>query len=261
MKILIYTLFTLLAAGCFGQQWQLGSSLSSHFPNKEVMPKMHTSFGIDFQLAYSPLFHSPFYFEYRPGWENYSTQTLQQTYQFESGNQTVANVTYTSSVSRHLFGIKTMIGGDYRAIRGFVTPQIGLNSYFSKITIADPNDTDQCQPLEKSTRHRFTGGTYGGTVGFEVAMDKLFPKKFTNPNQHKLVFSSSYSRGIGHAEYVNVRYMSDEVHTTMASHPSTDIQAEFINLSTNSIHEHKIGELYHSPAEYLGFSIGYLIRF
>lgn len=261
MKTVLSLLCFTCCISCFGQQWQLGSSFSFHFPNKTVMPKMSTSFGIDFNLAYSPIFSSPFYIEYRPSWENYSTQVIPQTYQFDNGTQTTTNVTYTSSISRHLIGVKTMLGGDFRAIRGFITPQFGIMSYYSKITIADPNDTDQCQPLEKNTNHRYTGCTYGGNLGMEIAMEKLLPRKYSSENKHKLAISVSYNRGIGHAEYVNVRYMTDEVHTSMATHPSTDINAEFINLSTNSIHEHKIGELYHSPAEYLGFSIGYLIRF
>ena len=71
----------------------------------------------------------------------------------------------------------------------------------------------------------------------------------------------SYLRGMNHFEYVNVKYMQDEVHNTMTTHPKGDINASFINVSTNNIHEHKIAELYHTPFEMVGINFGYIVRF
>jgi len=257
---LLYVLFYVVHPA-IGQQWQLGTGISVHVPNKKVMPMMSVSGGLQLSLAYSPFYRSPFYVEYQPSWENYSFNCLDQTYQFDDGSQTTTAVTYKSSISRHLLGLKTMVGGDFRLIRGFLTPQIGLMSYSSKIIIADPKDTDGCQALDRKTTHRFTGGAYGGQMGLEIDLGRLFPQKFSEEQIHKLVLTGSYEKGFNHAEYVNIKYMEDAVHSSHVTHDDRDLNATFINVSTAAIHEHKIAEVYHSPAAYLGFSIGYRIQF
>ena len=261
MKFGLVSIIFLIIPSAFGQQWQLGAGLSSHIPNKLSMPQMNVSGGLNLSLAYSPFYRSPFYVEYQPSWENYSYKCLDQTYQFDDGSQTITAVTYKSSISRHLLGIKSMLGGDFRMVRGFLTPQIGLMSYSSKIIIADPNDTDGCQALDRKTTHRFTGAAYGGQIGLELDLGRIFPNKFQVEQTHKLVLTASYEKGFNHAEYVNIKYMEDAVHSAHVTHDDRDINAQFINVSTAAIHEHKVAEVYHSPAEYLGFSIGYRIQF
>jgi hypothetical protein len=58
-------------------------------------------------------------------------------------------------------------------------------------------------------------------------------------------------------EYVNVKYMENEVHDPTVVHDDRDINATFINVGSNDLHEHKIAELYHTPMNMWGFSIGY----
>ena len=259
-QLLLSGLLLSLGSYCFSQKAELGLYVPIDLPNKTNMPKMSTAGGFGVSFGYSPLFLTPFYIEAKTSFSNYSSQNLQQTYQFDDGSQTITNVSYSSGMSKYLLGAKTMIGQDFRAVRGFITPQIGLASMRTKIVIADPQDADGCQPLDRNVSQRFTGAIYGGEIGAEIALEKLF-RKITIENAHKLYFSMSYLRGMNHFEYVNVKYMQDEVHNTMTTHPKGDINASFINVYTNNIHEHKIAELYHTPFEMIGINFGYIVRF
>jgi len=261
MKIALLSIFTIISLQTIAQQrYQIGAYIPVDFPDKSVMPKMGVNGGFGISTAFSPIFGSPFYIELKGSWGSYSSRTLQQTYQFDNGSQTTTDVTYTSSMNKYLLGFKYMIGQDFRAIRGFITPQIGITKFKSRIVIADPQDVDDCQPLERETTQKFTGFVYGGEVGAEVSLDRIF-KKMSSENQHKIIFSASYLGGFTHFNYVNVRYMEDAIQGTHVGHEGNSINASFINVSTNEIHEHQVAELYHSPLKMWGFNLGYIFNF
>lgn len=244
----------------FSQQTRLGFFLPIDFPVKSTMPYMSTTGGIGFTGAYSPFFSAPVSLELKANLGGYSSRTVAQTYQFDDGSQTTTDVTYSSGMNKMLIGTKIMMGGDYRTIRGYLTPQIGTARFRSKITVADPEDQDGCHPLDSDIRQKDRGWIYGGEIGAEIVLSRLLPNQVSDEG-HTLFLSASYLRGFDHFEYVNVKYMTDEVHTTMATHTTADLNARFINLSTNNIHEHKVAELYHTPFEMIGIQIGYVYRF
>ena len=47
----------------------------------------------------------------------------------------------------------------------------------------------------------------------------------------------------------------------VASEGTREITGEFINVSTQSIHEHKIAEIYRTNLAMFGISLGYIINF
>jgi hypothetical protein len=258
-SILLFLLASISFCG-FSQHGQIGTFIPIDLPMKSEMPKMGTTIGFGLSGAYSPFYTTPVFLELKASWGNYSSKTLRQTYLFDDGSQTTTDVSYSSSMHKYLLGTKVMIGGDYRAVRGYITPQIGVANFKTKIVIADPLDEDGCQALDRETTHRFAGFVYGGELGAQLSMEKLF-KGISSENTHKLTISASYLSGFNHVEYVNVRYMKDEVHDTQITHTSDDINARFINVSTNQIHEHKIAELYHTNLRMIGINIGYVVNF
>lgn len=213
-----------------------------HLPVKSQMPKMGAVGGVGFTASYSPFFHAPFSLELKANIGGYGYQTLTQTYQFDDGTQTHTDVTYSSGMNRLLIRTKLMIGGGFRAVRRYVTPQIGSARFRSKISVADPADSDACHPLDTDIRQKDRGWIYGGEVGAEIVLSRLLTNHISDEG-YTVFFSASYLRGFNHFEYVNVVYMSDKVHSTMETHTAADLTAEFINLTTNVIHEHKVAEL------------------
>ena len=261
MKTTLLIILSIISLQTIAQnRYQLGAYVPIDFPDKSVMPKMSVNGGFGIAAAYSPIYGSPFFIELKGSWGGYASRILEQTYQYDNGSQTRTDVTYTSSMNKYLLGVKYMIGQDFRAVRGFITPQIGVAKFKSRIVIADPQDVDDCQPLDRETAQRFTGFVYGGEVGAEVSLDRIFTK-MASENQHKIVLSANFLGGFNHFKYVNVRYMEDAVEGTHVGHDGNSINASFINVSTNEIHEHQVAELYHSALRMWGFNVGYTFNF
>lgn len=250
-------------------KWQVGSYLSTSFPNKSIMPKMSPATGLGLQLAFQPIDRVPIAFELKSNFGIYAAKTLEQTFYFEDLSSTTTNVSYSSNFNQIKFGAKYQIGNDFKQIRAYFTPQIGYGSMRSKIRIDDPADEDDCKPLAKETTQRSSGFTYGGELGIEVDMSKLF-RKMNTENRHYLFASATFMNGFKPFEYVNIRYMKDHDHGALpaggAELETTDengrpITATFINVSNNNLHDHKIAELYKTGLQYWGFNVGYVIHF
>lgn len=261
MKRSISFLMLLISACGFSQQRsQVGLYVPVQIPDKSTMSFMSTNGGIGISGGYSPFYGSPFYLELKAGWGSYSATTLSQIYEFSDGTQTTTNVSYTSSMHHYLIGTKVMLNRDHRLIRAFITPGIGLVNMRSKVVVAEPMDQDQCQPLERKITQRDAGFAYSGEIGMEINMSRMF-NYASEDTPHKLILSATYLGSQRHFEYVNIKYMENEVHD-MNTHPNPeDLNAKFINVSTNNIHEHKIAEVYHTPLSMWGFNIGYTINF
>src|SRR3989344_1212053 len=242
-------LFTFVPFLSVAQHAQIGTYFTCDIPNKSVMPKMSTNAGLGLQFAYKPVQRIPMMLEFKASVGMYSNRTLQQTYYFDSLNKTTADVTYSSAMNRLSFGTKFYLVNEYRTIRPFITPQVGMAFMRSKIVIADPQDEDDCKALERKTTQRYSGFTYGGEVGVDVSMNQLF-KLNSEDNKHRLYASVTFMNSFDRFEYVNIKHMKDHDHAAMngesggtaTAEGDRDINGNFINVSTNSIHEHKISE-------------------
>ncbi len=253
--------------GTFAQRAQFGIFTGMDFPHKHVMPFMSPTFGMGLQVSYKPVRSIPVYADLKSSWSIYSLRTLQQNYVFTGGSETTLDVTYKSRLNKFLFGTRIVIGSEYKSYRFYVTPQIGLAAMNSAIYIADPQDEDDCKALEKRKTQRFNGFVYGGELGIDVSLDRIF-KGMQTENKHRLNLSLTYLKGFKDFEYVNIKYMMDEDHgIEMQQHNGTntsgreDIDATFVNVSSNNTHEHKIAELYITPLELIGFNLTYVYSF
>lgn len=263
MKVLVICL-SLLSGMVYAQRAQFSAYMPFDSPYKAQMPYMstNTSMAAGFGMKLSQ--NCPIYLELKGSLGSYAAQTLEQTYIFENGDKTETDVTYISKMSKMMFGAKYVVGNDYQRTRLYVTPQIGYASMRSTIRVADPEDEDDCQPLEKKTTQRDVGAIYGGEIGMEIALNGLF-KGPQDEYKHRLLLAFSFARGFAPFEYVNVKYMESgtlEEHNSLDHTNGTrDINAQFINVSTNSIHEHKISELYRTNYAMWGIQVGYIVTF
>ncbi len=264
----LYILFAFVPIFSFAQRAQIGTYFTCDIPNHTIMPKMSGNFGLGLQFAYKPIQRIPVLLELKGSVGSYSNRTLKQTYYFDSVSSTTTNVTYSSAMNRLNFGAKIYFANEYRAFRPYLTPQVGMAFMRSKIVIADPQDQDDCKALERKTTQRYSGFTYGGELGLEVSMNQLF-KNVESENKHRLYASVTFMNSFNTFEYVNVKYMQDHDHAAMTggstevitTEDGRDINTTFINVSTNSLHEHKIAELYRTQLQFWGFNIGYTFNF
>jgi hypothetical protein len=257
----ILTLFMLLSFMTQAQKNQLGFYVPVDIPNKNLMPNMSVVGGFGMSYAYQPFQQLPISFEVKGNLGSYASKTIEQTFQFEDLSTTRTDVSYTSSMHKSTIGAKFTLGNNYSALRGFVTPQIGYAAMRSRIRIADPEDEDDCQPLENKIMKRHSGYIYGGEVGLEYSLDKLF-KNSVAENKHRVYISASYIASFKPFEYINIKHMKDgHYHEMMNNDASRDLNVEFMNVSTESIHEHKIAELYRSNIRMWGINFGYIFTF
>lgn len=262
----IYLLFIMLPMLGFSQgNFQIGTHFGTYSPFKNQMPKMGTVYGMGFNASYKPFMNIPVAIDWTNHFGTYYNRTMQETYYFNETSSTTTDVTYTSKMRTNLLGLKVDLTNEYSAVRPYITPQIGWSTLKSKIYIADPNDVDDCQPLDRRTNHIFRGTVYGGEVGLQVDMNKLF-KGIGTENTHFLYISGSYLRGFQMFEYINQKHMQQHEHGvhqdgTIEGEDGRALTTQFVNVTTNEIHEHKIAEVYNTPYEMWGLKIGYVINF
>jgi|TARA_R110000737_G_scaffold134970_2_gene166171 hypothetical protein len=261
----IYFLLVLLPLFVNGQVVRLGTYIPVDIPMKHEMPKAGVAGGLGMNIAVQPVARIPIAFELKGNIGRYSDKTLEQTYLFSDGSQTVTDVNYTSNFHKVLIGTRFSTGNQASAFRVHATPQIGYGFMNSRIRISDPQDVDDCKPLEKRITQRFNGAVYGGEIGLDMQFGKLFGSTSTD-RHNRFIFSVNFLRSFNNFEYVNIRYMQDEPHgVALDGHPITDeerdINATFVNVSSNNLHEHKIAELYKTPLSFIGFQIGYVYNF
>lgn len=261
MKLILLPLL-FIAAISFGQRAQFGLNYSADFPNRDVMPKMGVVNSLGIAGAFKPLREFPMYLEVKGSLGVYSYKVIPQTYIFGNGDRTTVNVNYNSNMHKLLFGTKFQIGSEYKMVNFFVTPQIGGAFLNSRIYIEDPTtEPGECKALESSHPHRSSVSVYGGEIGAQINLSYFKSGGF----KHRINVSLNYLGGFSPVEYINVKYMKDEPHGVAEDqhHGSSDrdLNATFINVTTNATHSHKIAELYKTQFQMWGFHIGYVISF
>jgi hypothetical protein len=256
---------SLSVAQLYKNEWRISSGIG--VPFKSEMPKMSIGYQYGMSYSFKPLKFVPIGLDFKTNFSTYSLKTIEQTFVFSDGSGTRTDVTYTSKFNHTLIGTKFLLGNDYKRINGFLTPQIGFGTMKSRISVADPQDEDDCEVLESERTHLDCGFVYGGEVGVNVDLSVL--AKNVEENKFFLTLSGSFLNSSSDFRYVNIKYMKDHehaLHTGGEMLPVTedgreDITAQFINVSTNSIHEHKIAELYKTGLRMWQVSLGFTIRF
>lgn len=259
-------LFILFSGTVFSQHFQTGFYTAFDFPNKTFMPKMGVVKGAGISFAYQPFSQLPIYLEAKGALGNYSYKTLPMTYTFTDGSQTNVNVQYSSSMHRALFGTKIQIGNEFKRMNAYITPQIGGAFFNSRIYIEDPTvEEGECRALENRIPHRDRVGVYGGELGLQLNLSGLKTGSISD-YKHRLNLSFNFLAGFKPVDYINVKYMTDDTHGVLNGETHTPegdriIHANFINLTSNVTHQHKIADLYRTHLQLWGFSVGYVYMF
>ena len=263
----IILLFLLFSGYSQAQTYQFGAFVPIDIPVKSEMPKASTAGGLGLSAYFAPESRLPVAFELKGNVGTYSNRTLQQTYEFMDGSQTRTDVTYSSNFHKVMLGSRFYTRYAIDGMEIYLTPQIGFGSMRSRIYIADPQDEDDCKPLENTIAQRDNGFIYGLEAGLDLQLNKLLRKAKIEDN-HRIFFSANYLSSFQTFDYINIRYMENEVHGMAHNMPTDgldeqgrDINTQFVNLGSNNLHEHKIAELYTSPLKYIGIQVGYVYRF
>lgn len=268
MKYLYLFLLVVFPVVSFSQgeyNFQFGLFGTAEIPLRSQMPKMGTNFGIGLQFAYKPVNRVPVFLELKGNVGMYDYRTSRETFIFDAFSSTETDVTFKSSMNKVQFGTRIYYTSFYRPVRAYVTPQVGINFLRSRIRIADPEDIDDCRPLENRITHRSSGWTYGGELGVEIDVKQLISGEYSN---NRLYVSVAYMSSFNKVDYINTRYMNESEHGVYqdghvyhGGADDRDLTAAFVNVSSNSLHEHKIAEVYRTPLKFITIHAGYIWYF
>jgi hypothetical protein len=240
MKKMLFILLALSGYGVQAQRW--GKELALGYVNANptgsmgeiidrghgiflnyafVTPNQRYSFGID--LAYA----------------QYGRDKSQQEYTMDDGTVAPMDIIVTNSFADFMVYSRLYLATK-GAVRPFLVGKLGYTKFSTALDIYDPDDKDQCEPVENDVLYK--DGTIKGVIGAGAKFDigKIF--NILKPNMFYVDCSINYGEG-GSVRYMN----ADAPPHQPAPNDAVHVTADFINTQTQIVHKHHVGYLYENP--------------
>lgn len=252
MKFISTLLLGFLFFSANSQQWKFISSYSLGVPRQEmgknIQPAHSMQNGVLYQFP-GELKRISLGLEFGIG--IYAHERIDQTFQFDNNTSTVVPVDYSSNV----FNANIQARFDLLSDKNFIIPYInakgGLYNFYSSVYIGDPEDADGCHALEQDNIINDKTMYWSAGGGLQIN-PTIFSK---NKRNSKVVIdiSANTIRG-GTLSYINTKHLMDPQNISDPDGKPLDVQ--FVNASTQSIHEHTVAQVYTSPLRMLEFRAG-----
>lgn len=254
----IYLLSFIFFANYTNAQFSVNASYSLGIPQKEMAQNINAVHGIYIGGQYTlPKNLNNISVGLTTGFGSYANLIKETTFTFND-NSITTDVTYSSKVSSTSAFVKMDVIKNF-SITPYAMISGGSQKFYSSIRIADPEDEDDCKPLEVKTimsdRTAFYG--LGGGAKIDMGIFGLEEKK------HFIDISLSWIRG-GKIDYINTRKLKDShEHEADMDMPEKGkpLNVSFINVSSNLIHEHKVAEIYTTPLRLMDIKVSYFYSF
>lgn len=239
-------------------QLELGTSYSLSLPLQEMHRNIRPVHNINFTFL-SPIKKIPqLLVGVESGFGQYAYFTKDQDIRFPDGSGTNTEVTYSSNVLTAGLLTRFQLMKDAKW-NPYVSGKLGYANFFSKVLVADPENEDDCKPLDKKTpiRDHSFFAEYGAGVKIDVSSKR-------KPNNAWIDFSISQAHGTK-LNYINVKDIKEHIHNDPNNPaPVTDktvpLSIRFVNVATQTIHEHQLAEVYNSPLRLFQIKIGMIWR-
>ena len=182
---------------------------------------------------------------------------LRQPINYALGNNRFINTTVEYSSTMSQFGPVVRYHFTNKGkLRPYVHAGVAYTRFASSLFVNDPNDIDQCRPLEQATLIKDNAWTtnIGGGLHFFISKQGNI-RDFID-------FSVTSVQGPA-VNYINVRNYQHHHGTTnpTVANPNTKaVNVRFIDLTNNNIHEHKVAEVYNSAIALLNIRLTYVAR-
>ena len=250
MKYIYSLLLTFLCATGYSQFYFTGGySLSA--PQQKmadnIKPIHSLSAGVTYQL---PGKWSRVYTGIEAGWGVYANDRKTQTFTFDNGDVTKTDVNYSSNVVQGSFTARVLLL-ENKKIMPYVNGKAGYASFYSNIYIEDPHDNGACKALDKRNIIK-DGSIITGYGGGLLADWSVFSKKIRKGHGY-LDLSVNSIRG-NNINYINTKKLYDAANPPVGS-DGKPLSIQFINASTQQIHEHQVAEVYNSPIRLFEYRI------
>jgi hypothetical protein len=256
MKLISTLLFfTILSLTSQAQLWKMTAgynlSLMQQDMKKNIPPAHSIHWGIACQL---PGKWSRVTAGTELGFGIYASKTKEQTFNFGSSSAVVP-VNYNSNVFTANLQLRYDLADDAKLVIPYINAKGGLYSFFSNVYIEDPNDPLGCKALQQE--NIISDKTFYWSAGAGLQVNTGF---FAKTKEHKTILLDlgvNLVRG-GTLDYINTKRLMDVQNSTPQSKP---VSVQFVNASTQEIHEHTVAQVYTSPLRMLEIKAGVIFLF
>lgn len=251
MKKTAYILLIILLSNTVGfAQFEVKMSYNYARPLGEMAINIQRSHGINFEGLYR-FKKMPLLVGLEFGFAGYGHQKERQTYTFTDGSQTETDVHVYNNILN--FNLTTQFELLSKSpIKPYVQAKIGMSRFYTDLIIDDPEDIDDCHPLEQDILLSNVGLVGGAGLGIKWDLASVFGKM--NKNRFYLDVNANYLTGS------KVKYMSVNAPTPEMM-PVDDVNAEFLNRQNQVVHRHHVGYVYESKIELIEYRFGMMMRF
>ena len=253
MKLISTLLLGCLFFSAQCQQWKFTSSYSLGIPRQEMSKNIQPAHSLQAGVLYRlPGTLKRLSAGLEIGFGAYALKTIKQTFQFDNNTSTVLPVDYNSNVFNTDIMVRLNLVNDKNFIIPYVNAKGGLYNFYSTIHIGDPADPDGCHALEQKNIINDQAMYWSAGGGLQVN-PLIFSKHKHNSGRVMIDISANTIRG-GTISYINTKHLLDP--QDISSPGSKSLEVQFINASTQAIHEHKVAEIYTTPLRMLEFRAG-----
>ncbi len=248
--LLISCLFVLTASS---QQWKMAGGYNLGIPlhemNSNINPVHTLQAGVFYQLPGVKRLSLGF----ETGIGIYAMQRIDQTFTFDN-TTSVVPVSYNSNVLNANLQARYSFADDDKLVIPYFNIKGGVYNFFSNIYVEDPHDGG-CAALQRE--NIIKDATLAWTAGAGVQINTaVFAKRKFRRNV-MIDISANTVRG-GRIDYINTKNLIDA--QTINDPSSKPLDVQFINASTQNIHEHTVAQVYNSPLRLLEVRVGILVN-
>lgn len=253
---------TLLLSLAGMAQFEFGASYSLGIPQQEMAKNIQPLHSINAKFAYILPGHlKRVSLGIETGFGIYAFETKEQDLRFPDGSGIKTRVNYSSNaVTANLQARVSLY--EKAKINPYINGKTGLASFFSNVTVEDPEDASSCEPLDR--KNIISDNTMYFAYGAGVAIDLAVFCKKQRPGIASLDIALNRVSG-GKLDYINTKHIKDYMVTDpTAPQPAPGkpepLNIQFVNVSTQAIHTHQVAEVYNSPLRMFEIRVGIICR-
>ena len=238
----------------FSQRWKMTAGYNLGLPqqemNKNINPVHTLQAGALYQLA-GTLTRMSVGLE--AGIGIYAMERIDQTFTFDNSTTAVIPINYNSNA----LNANAIVRYDFADQKKFVIPYItakgGVYNLHSNIYVENPHGAG-CEALQSENIIKDATLTWGAGAGVQLNT-AIFSKRKFHRNV-KLDISANLVRG-GNLKYINTKNLIDA--QSLNDPEGKPLQVQFINASTQNIHEHTVAQVYNSALRLLEVRVGVVV--
>lgn len=241
MKFTSTLLLTLWFFAAQSQDWKFTSYYSLALPQQEMGSNIQGVHSLQVGALYQlpgKLKNLSVGFELGIG--SYAQKRIDQSFTFDNITSIVP-VNYTSNAfNANLQARFDLLDTRKSMVTPYINARAGMYNLFSNIFVEDPHDPNGCRVLERESI--INAKTLYWSIGGGIQLNPAIFSKDKYKRRLLIDLGVNTIRG-GDISYINTKHLLDAA----PDDNGKPLNVRFVNAATNSIHEHKVAQVYTSP--------------